>query len=580
MLKVRYLNMIMRTYQHEQSSSTRVSRLQSVFICALLLLLSGCPDDPVNPPPEKDMAPEQDQSTFTYDIDVPDDGPPVEDMEPEVDTDVPVEDLTCQSCEEDSDCGEGARCIDFGEELGGRCFTECSGDDENEQCGEGFSCTALSADLEVCVNDSDSDCELCYDPDNDGYGAGGYCELGNEDCDDSSADVNPRATDDSCDGVDNNCDGTADEGYEPVTCGEGTCTAQSSCVDGAVVECVPPEVSSDDLTCDGVDDDCDGNVDEDYVTVTCGQGTCEARSSCTDGVEQACEAFDPEFADDLTCDGIDEDCDGNVDETFTGSCGQGICVRSATCSGGVESCEPRDPEVGEVDATCDNIDQDCDGNVDEGFVTEQTCGLGACQVTGSCVDGAYACTELMPSASDDTTCDGIDEDCDGEIDEDCQVNTLRAEYNAALSTPTRVALDIFYDQLVSPARVPENYQPTIALIAITIPQGMSINPPFIENTSYARGQSTIDSGKAVSVLLPPDEPNTRQFSILGLFEPAASSFLSPSVSGVGGHLLTIYVDVNGVAAPWNFSWSVAYTQLSPAAALEALELAPIAPISP
>jgi hypothetical protein len=186
----------------------------------------------------------------------------------------------------------------------------------------------------------------------------------------------------------------------------------------------------------------------------------------------------------------------------------------------------------------------------------------------------------MPAANDDTTCNGVDEDCDGEIDEDCQVNTLRAEYNAGLSTATRVAIDVYYDQLVSPARVPENYQPTIANIALSIPQGMTLDPPFLENRSYARGQSLIDSGKGVSVLLPPDEPNTRQFQILGLFEPAASSFLSPSVDGSGGHIITIFVNINDVAAPWNFSWSVGYTQLAPTAAMEVLELTPIAPISP
>ncbi|MHC5108553.1 MAG: right-handed parallel beta-helix repeat-containing protein, partial [Planctomycetota bacterium] len=39
----------------------------------------------------------------------------------------------------------------------------------------------------------------------------------------------------------------------------------------------------DDTTCDGVDDDCDGSVDEDYVSYTCGQGACEADSTCVDG---------------------------------------------------------------------------------------------------------------------------------------------------------------------------------------------------------------------------------------------------------------------------------------------------------
>jgi hypothetical protein len=287
--------------------------------------------------------------------------------------------------------------------------------------------------------------------------------------------------------------------------------------------------------------------------------------------------------DDTLCDGIDEDCDGRVDESFIESCGEGVCVRSATCENGATSCTPREPEVGEVDALCNNIDQDCDGEIDEGFVTEQTCGLGACQVTGSCVDGAYACEPLAASAIDDTTCDGIDEDCDGEIDEDCQSNMLRVSYNAALSTATTAAIDVFYDQEVSPVRIPENYQPTLALIAVTFPEGMSMNFPFLEGSTFSLGQSVVDSGKGVSVRIPPGEPNTRQFVIQGLFEPAASSFITPSSTGTpprDGKILTLFFDINDVAAPWNFSWSVGYTQVAPEAAMGVLNLTPIDPISP
>lgn len=572
--------MITLTHHNDQASFARLTPLKLSLACVFALALSGCPDDPTPAPSEKDMAPEVDQSPFVYDdMETQDEAPPPEDMGLE-DSDVPAEDLTCQTCEEDSDCGEGSSCIELSEFSGKRCFSPCAEGEEGERCSEGASCLSIDTDLEICVNDDDDDCELCYDPDGDGHGPGGYCERGDIDCDSADSSVYPGARDDSCDGISQDCDDALDEDYTPVTCGEGTCTAESSCVDGVESECVAPEVSANDATCDGQDDDCDGSLDEDYLEVDCGEGVCGARSSCSDGVEQQCEPLSPEADDDLTCNGLDEDCDGQVDETFTGSCGLGICVRSATCSGGVESCEPRLPEQGEVDATCDNIDQDCDGQVDEGFTTEQTCGLGACQVTGSCVDGGYACEPLMPNAVDDTTCDGIDEDCDGEIDEDCQVNTLRAEHNVALSTATRVALDIYYDQEVSPARVPENYQPTIALLAISIPQGMGFNFPYTEGVRYTRGQSLIDSGKEVNVLSPPDEPNTRQISLLGLFEPAASSFLAPSVGGQGGHIITLYFDVNNVPAPWNFSWSVAYTQLAPTAAMEVLELTPIAPISP
>ena len=104
--------------------------------------------------------------------------------------------------------------------------------------------------------------------------------------------------------------------------------------------------------------------------------------------------------------------------------------------------------------------------------------------------------------------------------------------------------------------------------------------------SFDLGQSTIDSGKNVSVTTPPDEPNTRRYQILGLLGEAADSFLQPSAPADGstparsGHLLTVYFDTNGIAAPWNFSWSVGYTQLAPESAMEALDLAQIPAISP
>jgi len=221
--------------------------------------------------------------------------------------------------------------------------------------------------------------------------------------------------DNNCNGVDEDCDTIPDDGYVPThTCGTGVCENDSSCVDGTET-CDPlPPRSSDDLTCDGLDDDCDGATDDDYVPYVCGTGVCEQQSTCVDGVEE-CSPGTPTGIDD-DCDGLDNNCNGVCDENYTttDTCGTGPCERFYQCNCGTEFCNPGTP-ISPSDTTCNNVDDDCDGAVDDDYVPT-TCGHGVCQRQSTCVDGVESCTPGSATGTDED-CNGIDEDCDGIADD-------------------------------------------------------------------------------------------------------------------------------------------------------------------
>ncbi len=263
----------------------------------------------------------------------------------------------------------------------------------------------------------------------------GYTECAG-DVDDTNPLLMPH---DPCDGFDNDQDGTIDEDFvsSALVCGQGPCraTGSTACEAGVVVNhCTPGDpLAPNDVTCDNVDDDCDGTLDEDYgsTPTNCGIGGCARTGAitCVNGsVSNTCVPGTPAAAD-LVCNALDEDCDGQTDEDYVSratTCGVGVCASTGatSCAGGVEqdSCAPLPPAL-PADTACNGADDDCDGTVDEDYVpTTQTCGDGVCRhtTTSSCVAGheTGACVPFPPQLAIDFTCNGIDEDCDGSVDED------------------------------------------------------------------------------------------------------------------------------------------------------------------
>ena len=121
-----------------------------------------------------------------------------------------------------------------------------------------------------CDNDSDGyiDSSISGSCTGDGCQPAGCRTTAGNDCNDSDNAISPDASDDNCDGIDDNCDGSADNNYitTVITCGTGVCTSvgQLECQSGAEVNTCTPSLptESEEATCDDLDNDCDGQVDE------------------------------------------------------------------------------------------------------------------------------------------------------------------------------------------------------------------------------------------------------------------------------------------------------------------------------
>ncbi len=262
-----------------------------------------------------------------------------------------------------------------------------------------------------------------------------YDELGNRT---SMIVTNPNAITYYCDkDNDTHTNSLADGTCIGIGCQPSNCqtTTGDDCNDNdASIYSGAPEL------CDNKDNNCDGQVDENLTRPTiCGVGACSGNTgieTCTNGTwgNNTCNPLAGATPD--VCDGVDNDCDGQVDEGFVSVetyCGIGVCasIGQNICVNGViqDTCIPGQPTGN--DDTCNGIDENCSGTPDEGYVpTNKTCGIGECASTGQliCQNGAIVdtCIPGQPQTEgpygSPTCSDGKDNDCDGltdAIDTDC-----------------------------------------------------------------------------------------------------------------------------------------------------------------
>jgi len=304
----------------------------------------------------------------------------------------------------------------------GFCLKRC---DESSPCEEGVQCLStrgISGEVQVCMP-SQGQCECSQKFVSSG--SVGVCEIENE---------------------------------------FGRCQGSYSCKADGPSDCDGQKPSPE--VCDGKDNDCDGMTDEDLTGSSCdlanSLGVCKGVTSCVDGKEMCIGSYPaPEV-----CNGKDENCDGETDEEgavgctnyfedkdrdqFGSSSFKCLCAPqypyTATQAG---DCDDNDPLVkpSGYEVCGNNKDDNCDGVTDKGenaigckvfYMDGDGDGFGVAYSRCLCqpeppfvANNALDCNDTIASINPDAkeACNGIDDNCNGMIDEEDALGCVSFYYD-------------------------------------------------------------------------------------------------------------------------------------------------------
>ena len=260
--------------------------------------------------------------------------------------------------------------------------------------------------LVLCLVIALGGCDLLQGPDlvTDCLDGDADCDgvLDSDDCAPDDPDVSPNETE-ACNGVDDDCDSEIDEGFDADGDGVTTCAGDCDDTDPTAYE------GAEEACGDGIDNDCDGIIDNGPDTDDDGDGVCTP-ADCDDT-----EAGTYPGATEL-CNGVDEDCDTEIDEGFDAD-GDGFFDGAvADCVAAYEQVDCDDADANEFPGAtevCDGEDNDCDGTPDSPITEIDDDGDGVSVCTGEDCDDTDP--TVLPGGFE--TANGVDDDCDGTPDD-------------------------------------------------------------------------------------------------------------------------------------------------------------------